>query len=257
MIRGLYTAASGMIAQQKRQENVSNNIANIETPSFKKQTLLIKAREASEISKESGGGKTPIGKLELGLGIEGSATDFSQGMLRETGRKEDLAISGEGYFKTRLSSGETAYTRNGSLNMDQDGFIFNSDGLPIFGSKREGGPDEPIHIDSKTFSVDSEGNMTDSEGNRLWKIALVGISDSQALYAADQGAYVLPADGTGNEIEAENAWIVTGAQEASNVNALDEMVKLMEISRSFESNQRIIQSIDEMLDKAVNEIGKL
>ncbi|HKL10412.1 MAG TPA: flagellar hook-basal body complex protein, partial [Clostridia bacterium] len=118
MIRGLYVAASGMIAQQKRQENVSNNIANIETPSFKKQTLLVKARESSKISKESDGVKTPIGEMQLGLGVEGVTTDFSQGLLRETGRLEDLATDGQGYFKTRLVSGEAAYTRNGSLNMD-------------------------------------------------------------------------------------------------------------------------------------------
>jgi len=257
MIRGLYTAASGMIAQQKRQENVSNNIANIETPSFKKQTLLVTARKASQISKKSDGGKTPIGKMHLGLGVEGAVTDFSQGLLRETGRQEDLAISGEGYFKTRLASGEAAYTRNGSLNMDAEGFIFNSDGFPICGNKTEGGSDEPIQIDAETFTVDGKGNITDSEGKRLWKIALVGISETELLKEAATGVYTVAQGGAGYEIEAENARIVSGMQEASNVNALEEMVKLMEISRSFESNQRIIQSIDETLGKAVNEIGKL
>jgi len=257
MIRGLYVAASGMIAQQKRQENVSNNIANIETPSFKKQTLLVKARESSKISKESDGVKTPIGEMQLGLGVEGVTTDFSQGLLRETGRLEDLAIDGQGYFKTRLVSGEAAYTRNGSLNMDSEGYLYNSDGFPIYGSKTEGGPSEPIQIDAETFSVDGQGNIIDSEGNKLWKMAFVDIADTALLKDSGTGVYITETGGSENEIEAENAKIVSGMLEASNVNALEEMVKLMEISRSFESNQRIIQSIDETLGKAVNEIGKL
>ncbi len=257
MIRGLYTAASGMIVQQKRQENVSNNIANIETPSFKKQTLLVSAREASEIYKESGGKKIPIGNMQLGQRVVGVETDFSQGLLRETGRPEDLAIDGEGYFKTRLVSGETAYTRNGSLNIDSEGFMLNSDGFPICGSKTEGGQLEPIQIETGSFSIDSEGNIVDSEGKRLWKISLVDISDTLLLKESANGVYTLQGGGEDNEIETQNARIVSGMQEASNVNALDEMVKMMEISRSFESNQRIIQSIDETLDKAVNEIGKL
>jgi len=257
MIRGLYTAASGMIAQQKRQENVSNNIANLETPSFKKQTLLVTAREESKFEKESKDGKSPIGNMQLGLRVDGVETDFSQGLLRETGRPEDLAISGNAYFKTMTASGEMAYTRNGSLSIDADGYVSNSDGFPILGIKNSGSKLEQIQLSTKNFRVDGEGNLASLEGKKLWNMAFVDIADTSLLEEAGPGVYVSTSDNDDNEIEAQDAKIVSGMKEASNVNALEEMVKLMEVSRSFESNQKIIQALDESLDKAVNEIGKL
>jgi flagellar basal-body rod protein FlgG len=257
MIRGLYTAASGMIAQQKRHENVSNNIANIETPSFKKQTMMVTAGAAREIFKDSENHKTSLGMIELGVGIDGVTTDFSQGLLRETGRPEDLAINGQGYFRTELLSGQAAYTRNGSFERDSDGFMRNTDGYCLYGKKAAGGQVEPIKLETATFSVEGDGNILDSEGKILYTMSLVDFKDLSLLKEVVAGVYTFSEGAVDNEISAENARIVSGMKEASNVNALDEMVKLMEISRSFESNQRVIQSLDETLGKAVNEIGRL
>ncbi|MBK5251293.1 MAG: flagellar hook-basal body complex protein [Peptostreptococcaceae bacterium] len=257
MIRGLYTAASGMIVQQKRQENVSNNIANIETPSFKKQTLMVMAREDSQILKSSGNSKTSLGTLQFGLEINDALTDFSQGLLKETGRPEDLAIEGRGFFKTELISGQAAYTRNGSIERDGMGYLVNSSGFRLFGKSSESGGFEPIQLDKANFAVDSAGNITDSEGKKLYTLDLVDFEDLSALVEVTDGVYILPVDKNNLEIPAKNTRLVSGVQEASNVNALEEMVKLIEIARSFESNQRVIQSLDEILGMAVSDIGRV
>jgi len=257
MIRGLYTAASGMIVQQKRQENTSNNIANIETPSFKRQSLIVEARDSLGVIKRNCGENTSIGTIEMGVEIDGTVMDFSQGLLRETGLHGDLAIDGQGYFITELPSGQTAYTRSGSVRRDTEGILRNAEGFCICGEKASGGRVEPIKIETEKFTVDGEGNIIDDDGKRIYKIVLADFEDLSLLKEDEAGVLVLPEGEEDNEISAKNARIVSGMKEASNVNALDEMVKLMEISRSFESNQRILQSLDETLGKAVNELGKL
>lgn len=256
MIRGLYTAAAGMLVQQKRQECVSNNIANIETPSFKKQTLMVTAREDAQVFKLSGNDRKSLGTLQLGTEIDGILTDFAQGLLRETGRPEDLAIDGKGFFTTRLASGEAAYTRNGSLSRDGEGYLVNSNGFQLYGENLKNSRIEPIRLESDGYGIDSAGLVTGSGGQELYRLGLADFEDLSFLEEVSAGVYIN--SGVDNpEIPAANARLVFGVQEASNINALEEMVKLIEIARSFESNQRVIQSLDQTLGRAVNDIGKV
>lgn len=257
MIRGLYTAASGMIVQQKRQENTSNNIANIDTPSYKKQALLVSAREASKVFKEDGDSVEALGGLELGPRIDGTRTDYGQGLFRETGRALDVAIDGDGFFRTALASGREAYTRGGSLRRDPAGYLVNAEGNRLWGESEETGRLEAIRLETETFSVASDGTLSDGDGKKLYTLALAAFDRPDLLEEAAPGVYV-PTDGTAAAVRSpESIRLATGTLEASNVNALEEMVKLIEISRSFESNQRVVQFMDDTLDKAVNEIGRV
>src|SRR5690554_1373652 len=125
MIRGLYTSAMGMIVQEKRQANVSNNLSNVETNSFKKQKIIAKAFDRVEVKNRGdhlrGNSFTTIGEMHLGVEIDDLYDDFQQGILEETNNPLDIAIEGEGFFSIQLPNGNIAYTRDGSFKINENG----------------------------------------------------------------------------------------------------------------------------------------
>src|SRR5690554_6004156 len=125
MIRGLYTSAMGMILQEKRQSNVSNNLANIETNAFKKQELIAKAFDRVDVLNRSNNSNrlTPIGGVHLGVQVDDLYGDFQQGTLEETNKPLDFAIEGTGFFTIQYQDGNLAYTRDGSFKIDENGFL--------------------------------------------------------------------------------------------------------------------------------------
>ena len=251
MIRGLYTSAMGMIVQEKRQANVSQNLANIETNSFKQQELIQAASNRMNVSNRAndpGNRLTSIGNMHFGTSIDDSFTNFEQGLLKETNNPLDFVIDGEGFFTLRLPNGQEAYTRDGSFRLNENGILVSKEGYPVL---NYGG--EPIPLDNENVTADVYGGIQ-TQDNRYVTLGIVTFADVQQLHRLGDSLYTI--EGAAS-LAGDSYTLRQGFIEASNVNPLEEMVKMIEISRNFESNQKAIQAMDETLGKAVNEVGRL
>lgn len=257
MLRGLYTAWTGMVNEQKRLDVISNNMANSNTVGYKDekvasqafdQVLGIKIRDGSQAYHNE-----RIGKLSLGVKIGETYTDYSQGSVRETGGTYDLALSGSGFFVVNVTdkAGEvhTRYTRDGRFHLTKDGLLVDADGNPIQGENGN------IVIDpsAKSVTISGTGQIT-ADGEFIDTLQVVDFADYDYLYKYGDTMYE-PVDGaTFKDAEAE---ILQGYTEQSNVNVVREMVDMITITRAYEANQKVIHSYDSMLDKSVNQVGAL
>lgn len=252
MIRGLYTSAMGMIVQEKRQDNVSHNLANIETTSFKQQEIIATASNRMNVlnrANNPGGRLSAIGSMHFGTAIDDQYTDFQQGILQETKRPLDLAIEGEGFFTIQLPNGEQAYTRDGSFRLNALGELTTEEGYLVLSDNGES-----IMLGTGDVQVDEYGGILLPNGGFTY-LGIVTFADTQSLHRIGDNMYTIEA---GEEPLLGGAYVLKqGFLEGSNVNPLEELVKMIEIARSFESNQRAVQAMDETLGKAVNEVGRL
>lgn len=257
MVRGLYTAYTGMINQQHRLDTITNNLANSATTGYKsegatsksfKEMLAIKVKDGSEGYIQRG-----IGNISLGVKIGENYTDFSQGSFRATGNTYDLALEGNGFFSisfTDKSGNETTkYTRDGSFIIDSEGALRTKDGDYVLG---EGGQ---IYIPTNAgeVSINSLGEIY-ADKEYVDRLDIVDFEDYNYLSKYGENMYEAV---EGAEMTAPLAKVNQGYLEASNVNVVSDMVEMITISRAYESNQKIIQSIDGMIEKSVNEVGRV
>lgn len=257
MLRGLYTAWTGMANEQKRLDVVSNNMANADSVGYKDervtsqafdQLLTIKIRDGSQAYHNQA-----IGHLSLGVKIGEVYQDFSQGSVRQTGGKFDVALSGSGFFAINITNanGETTtrYTRNGQFMLTKDGLLVNSEGNAVLG---EGG-EIVIDPSSKSISISGSGEIY-ADGKYIDTLKLVDFDDYDYLNKYGDTMYA-PVDGaTTKDASAE---VLQGYTEQSNVNVVKEMVDMITITRAYEANQKVIKSYDSMLNQAANSVGKL
>lgn len=278
MFKGFYTAASGMIAQQRRTELLSNNIANANTPGYKADQSTIRAfpnmllsaiEKNGSASKENGFNPTsalPIGQIGTGVYVQETIPDYTQGQLVQTDLKTDVGMSQESvpenedgssgalFFRLQTDDGE-AYTRNGNFTLDPQGVLTSSNGNRVLSTTGE-----PIQLEGTDFTVTSDGQVI--ENNELiGQIDVAYAEDPDALLKQDNGLYYTEGDdpalesivGDGNYVYSLNQ----GYVEQSNVDAASTMTEMMSAYRSFEANQKMLQAYDRSMDKAVNEIGKV
>lgn len=253
MIKGLYTATSGMVVQERKMENISNNLANAQTPSYKSEEIIASAAAQKTILSKNnltGTQKNLGGMIPSGVQIDEVYRSLQQGLIVETGRDMDFAISGDGYFQV-----PSGYSRNGSLTVDPLGALVNSQGQRIQGVDLSSGASGDIFLEEGNFNINKNGLIEDNSGKDLYKINLVEFENPQGLEPTGDGTYTLGSAGA--QIPSSNSTLVKGSLEQSNVNILDEMVKMIEVQRLFESNQRVVQAYDETLGKAVNDVGRL
>ena len=257
MVRGLYTAYTGMLNQQYRLDTITNNLANASTTGFKSEgvtsrafdnVLAIKIKDGSEnyINRQ-------IGSLNLGVKIGENYTDYEQGSFKNTENTYDLALEGNGFFSISFTSKNgttsTLYTRDGEFTVDSEGALRTKDGDYVLG---EGG-EIYIPTEATDVSIDSLGNIT-ADGVFVDKLLITDFEDYDYLKKYGENLYIAK-DGA-VEIETE-ANVHQGYLEASNVNVVEQMVDMINISRAYESNQKVMQAIDETLDKAVNQVGRV
>ena len=254
MIRGLYTAATGMNSMQHQIDVTSNNIANVNTTGFKQdraefqdlmyETLNYTAGRTSQVSLN------PTG-IDVGLGvrISGIQKNFTEGDLKLTSNPLDLAIQGKGFFQITLPSGETAYTRNGAFKLDPDGNIVNGNGYLL-------SPQITIPAGAKDISIGKDGGISVKDANG-------DIIDEQQIQIADfiNPAGLIPlgdslfmqSDASGDALEGnpneeQFGSIQQGMIELSNVKLVNEMVDLITAQRAYEANSKAITTTDSMLD---------
>lgn len=260
MVRGLYTAWTGLRNEEKRMDVVTNNMANADTTGFKKVDVTAQsfARHlAVKINDQTVGTDiiTGIGGMTLGVKIGETYYDMSQGSFRQTEDMYNFALSGRGFFtisQTDKSGTEhTRYTRDGDFTVTKDGFLVTKDGDFVLDDA--GGRIQIPNANIVDISVNGLGEIYSGDNY----VATLGLTDfenydflssyGENMYDAVDGAVRIPAEAT----------VSQGYLEMSNVNMVTEMVDLIAITRAYETNQKMVQTIDQTLEKAVNDIGKV
>ncbi len=254
-MKALYIASTGMGAQERNVEIISNNIANMRTTGFKRQRaefqdLLYQSYRKAGSQTSDQGTVVPVG-IEIGSGVRTAATPrvMSQGSVTPTEKDLDLAVRGEGFFVVQMPDGRTAYTRDGSFERDADGQLVNVNGYQIQ-------PGITIPDGATQVSISADGMVqaylgTDPAPTQLGQLQLARFVNKAGLEAAGDNLFVetassgpaqlgLPnSDGTGN--------VMQGYLESANVNAVTEIADLIAAQRAYEMNARVVSGADEML----------
>jgi len=284
MVRGLYTGTSGMLSQWNNMNVVSNNLANINTTAYKRSDAVFKAFPEMLLRRldDNGVVKMPngsydtapfVGKIGTGVELNEVHTRFEQGSMRHTGNDFDLALSGKGFFVIKTDHGER-YTRNGSFIMDKDGYLVNKDGFRIQGENGD------VRIKSNNFEVNEFGEVVENaeypkedlglfvdKNENNWqqpqmvdRLKLVNFYDTSALRKEGNSFYQATrysGEAEIKEVGHGRPEVLQGYIETSNVNPVLEMTKMIEIQRSYEANQKVITTNDQLLGKAVNDIPRV
>ncbi|MBP3709939.1 MAG: flagellar basal-body rod protein FlgF [Treponema sp.] len=254
MIRGWYTGASGMTAQQNRLDAISNNLANVDTTGYKRDITVSKTFSELLLRRTNADGvyETPFGSADaapvigkLGFGIETNEnyTDFEQGSFKVTHTKTDFALGGEGFFAVQTPAGER-YTRNGNFFIGKERILETKDGYPVLGEKGF------IVLENDKFTVREDGIIYDEEGNEIDRLRLVRFDNERYLKKMGESLYV-DTDISGPAYIAEGderPRVLQEYVESSNVNVVNEMVQMIEVNRAYEANQKTIQSEDDMME---------
>ena len=255
MVRGLYTAATGMNVQAKRLEIISNDLANTTTTGYKKdvavvssfqEVLMTRLNDTQNQVPNNG----PIGNITYGAKLDEVYTDFTQGSVISTGEMVDVAIQGDGFFVVQTPNGE-AYTRDGNFSINQYGDLVTKEGYPVMGL------DGPITLGEEFLTtggdvvISSQGEVT-LDGQYIDTLELARFEDSRALTKMDNNLY----SSTAARLPFEGK-LIQGYLESANVNPVTAMVDMITVSRAYETNQKMIQVQDSLLGKAVNELGRV
>ncbi len=248
----LYSAATGMEAQQLNLNTIANNLANVNTPGFKRSKIefqdLLYQRPRG-VGTESGGGNLVPTGVEVGNGSRVAATAqvFTQGQVNATGEKLDMAIRGDGFFEVQRPDGTIAYTRDGSFKLSPTGQVINNDGLPILSGF------QPIPPGATAVNIAENGEVTiqSATGSQTFRLTLTRFSNPSGLRSLGGNLYEessasgTPEAGQPGELGFGN--VLQGYIETSNVNIVEEMVNLIVAQRAYEINSKSIQTSDEML----------
>jgi len=225
MERGLYIAASGMVAEQMRQDQIANDLANASTPGYKADRVAQRAFADLLLSNTANG--QAIGGLSTGVGADRMVTDVSPQPLRDTGEPLDLAIAGEGWFAVQTQQG-VRYTRNGQFTAAPDGTLTDQLGNRVLGANGQ-----PVKL-----TADGRVNARD--------VGVFALND-----AAKQGENLFDGTAAGKATGA----VRSGALEGSGVDPARTMVDMIASFRAFEAGQKAIQTIDESLRKTANQVA--
>lgn len=251
MLDSLYIGATGLRAQQLNVDTISNNLANINTPGFKKSRLSFDDVVQRELVRSAGaqGQAGNVQRMGSGVDVTGVKQVFSPGELKKTDDPFNVAIKGEGFFEFVMSDGTQAYSRIGRLKVSQDGVLSSVDGYPLSSVIR-------VPSDAKGIEVMGNGVVKATYGSsrepeEVGVIELVQFANPEGLEAVGQGLY-RAGDAVGmvtrsHPGEEESGQLAQGYLESSNVALVDEMVNLMVAQRAYEVSAKVIQASDEML----------
>jgi len=259
MMRSLYTASTGMLAQQLQIDNTSNNIANVNTIGFKSsraefadlmyQTLEYAGTGTSQITK------SPTG-IEVGLGVRPTAITkiFTEGNLKQTANNLDVAITGKGFFKIELPDGTESYSRNGAFKLDENGTIVNSDGYKLI-------PEIVVPDDATDISIGTDGIVSviqpgQTQATQIGQITTINFINPAGLHSLGDTLF-LETEASGVPIEDTPGLnglgiLRQGFVELSNVQLVVELTELITGQRAYEADSKAITTSDEMLQTVVN-----
>lgn len=285
MVRGIFTAASGMVAQEHRLDALANNLANADTVGYKRDVSVQKAFPEMLLRRSNDGGTVrfplrsdAVGSIDpapvvgrLGTGVEQNEvfTIFEQGSVQQTESPFDFALEGDGFFVVQTPTGERL-TRGGSFSLGPEGLLVTQQGWPVLGEDGE-----PIQLQLNNFSVDQEGRifanqrflddpnrlveMRENEWDQTVQIGQLRIAGvEEPRYLQKQGNNLYRATEESGPMEsllgAERPVVLHGFVEKSNINVVVEMTQMIEVNRAYEANQKVIQSHDQATGRLIQEI---
>ncbi|WP_223642452.1 flagellar hook-basal body protein [Planococcus sp. 4-30] len=278
MFRGLYTATSGMMANNRMQQVLTNNLSNANTPGFKEDQTVMRAFPNQLIKAMEAGKKGTIvpqniGTLTTGVYAQEGIPSFLQGPLKETGNTTDLVLmdellpinpetqqKGTMVFAVAADNNEVRYTKNGTFAVNAEGALMTSDGFPVLGENQQ-----PIQVGSTNFTVQDNGQIVladGTQGGRLW----MGHTENPEQFVKEgQNLLRWAGNPEGTPQFVDNVALLNNTEslvkqgflEQSNVDLTQTMTDMMTTYRGFESNQKVIQAYDRSMEKAVNEIGRV
>ena len=276
MLRGIYTGANGMMAQEARMDSIANNLANVDQTGYKRDLTIFKAFPDMLIRRinDDGLGFTPagsydtmpiVGKLGTGVEVNEVFTQFDQGSLQRTENNTDMALEGRGFFVVLTERGER-YTRNGAFTVNQEGILMTHNGDPVLG---ENGV---IRIQQNNFIINERGEVMVNNALSLnprdpvsmtgnsWqdpqvidRLRLVDFENIREIRKEGDSLYRETPE-SGPALPAESLKVLQGFIEKSNVNVVREMVDMIEVQRSYEANQKTVQAHDQTVGKLINEV---
>ncbi len=259
MVKGLYTAYTGMRNEQRRMDILTNNLANSDTTGFKKEGVTSQSFDdllAFRIKDSSTPGvdAKQIGSMNMGVKIGEVYTDYTQGPMKVTDNTFDMALAGEGFFTIDFTNkaGEsfTLYTRDGNFNMTEEGYLVTQDGDFVVGTNGQHIRLSPTAAETR---IDRGGRIY-QDGRLQAQIQVTDFEDYDYLEKFGENLY-RPLEGA-TQREA-GAKVYEGYLEAANVQTVYEMVQMIATTRAYETNQKVIQAHNDTLQIAANQIGKL
>jgi flagellar basal-body rod protein FlgG len=256
LIRGFYTSVSGLITLQNEQDVITKNIANINNTGYKERDLTKQSFEDVMVSNRQkllGDQyvKNDIGSLNLGVKTSDVETVFTQGSLKLTDSSTDFAIDGRGFFVAQNGNKEV-YTRDGNFKVNQQGYLMTSDGCQVLGINNTTGAKEPIYVGDAKFSLDAENNINIEGTGTADKLLTADLKNYNSLKPLGDNYTTVDTPIYNATVNVKQNYL-----ETSNVDPTAEMVKLMEVKRQFETNQKFVKMQDDTLQKAANELGRV
>lgn len=274
MVKGLYTGASGMIALQESMNSISNNLANINTDGYKRETVVMKAfpEMLARRVNDDGQVKFPLGSFDkapiagkLGTGVEFNEAyvRFEQGNVMETGSQFNFALEGDGFFSLETPRG-IRYSRNGTFTISGDGYVVDNNGNYLLSDQGR------IRVARNNFNVDKQGNIksnaavvydkfTTLQQNEwdaeqvIGKLSIVDFKHKRYLSREGNNVYA-ETQYSGSAKPVEKPLVHQGWVEKSTVVPVEEMVRMIEVQRQYEANQKVLQTSDDLIGKAVNQV---
>lgn len=261
MYQGFYNLASGMLTQNRNLNVISNNMVNIQTPGYKRDKMVSSTFQEEMLyrtGRQNKGNPTPLAVTSKIRTATRTYVNYDQGSFEQTDGIFDFALSGNGFFAVQDQNG-TVYTRNGSFGVDGEGFLALNNVGRVLGTDGQ-----PIQIDNENFTVDSEGNISveelidqetgETELRRMGTLQVVDFADYGQLHKEDYG--VFSTNQAPQQREGAQTAVLWKTVEKSNVDMVDEMTSMMSAQRALQSAAQALKMYDQIMAKAVNDVGK-
>lgn len=242
MFQGFYDLASDMITQNRNLNVISNNMSNVSTPGYKMDRLMESTfRDEMLYRYYDQGGKTAVGPVSRMNIADERVTDYTEGGIRETGYPLDVGLTGNGFFVIRTENGEV-YTRNGSFNLNNDGYLI----LPGMGQVL-GTDGQPIQMDTDDITIDSQGRITSADGNRYFgTLDIVDFADYAQLTKVTGGVFqAAQAPAAAGDVVVTQKYL-----EDSNVSMAEQMTAMMSSQRVLQGSAQILRMYDQLISRA-------
>lgn len=246
MIKGIHTAGTSLVPMMTRLEVIANNLANMNTTGFKRDSVFMKLVKDAAVAQAQGKSEPAEAQVQR-------VTDFSAGTLIPTNNPLDVAIQGRGFFVVDTPGGPR-FTRNGNFGLTVDGTLVTSQGDPVLGMNgRIQIPDLQDMTQGKL--VISESGEVLADNKPVARLRVVDFLDLTRLRKENESLFAAPPQIPPADIHEDSTRVRQGYLEGSNVEGLEEMIAMIELTRTFESNQKVMQAQDATLDKT-NDVGR-
>ena len=246
MLRGYYSAASGMLVQQRNLNVIGNNLVNSQTPGYRAQRVVQKTFDQEVVSRYEGGEYTTIGEGKQVNEVKTVDTNFDESSIYETKSPYDMAIQTDGFFNIAGENGRTFLTRNGTFSMDKDGF------LTLEGVGRVQGENGDIYVGGDDFKMDSSGNVYDNTGRYSGRLLITKPTDDSQMIKFQNGLFL-----TDNVEQVDNAEVKQYGYERSNVDMNDEYTRLLEAQAAFKACSTALSTINTLNQKSASQIASV